>query len=59
MGKELRTHKLIGTAREVHTIIGTGHLEVVYHESLEIGFKNRKIPLYQNRNLLFITKREN
>ncbi len=43
MGKELRTHKLIGTAREVHSIIGTGHLEAVYHESLEIEFQNRKI----------------
>ncbi len=43
MEKELRTHKLIGTAKEVHTIIGTGHLEAVYHESLEIEFENRKI----------------
>ncbi len=44
MEKELRTHKLIGTVREVHTIIGTGHLEAVYYENLEIEFENRKIP---------------
>lgn len=38
-----RTYAIIGAAIEVHNIIGQGHLEAVYHECLEIEFKNRKI----------------
>lgn len=38
-----KTYAIIGAAIEVHNIIGRGHLEAVYHECLEIEFKNRKI----------------
>jgi GxxExxY protein len=43
MKKDPRTHAIIGTAIEVHNIIGPGHLEAVYQECLEIEFGLRKI----------------
>jgi GxxExxY protein len=44
MKKDPRTHAIIGAAMEVHRIIGPGHLEAVYHECLEIEFRERNIP---------------
>ncbi len=44
MKKDPRTHAIIGAAMEVHSIIGPGHLEAVYHECLEIEFGERDIP---------------
>jgi GxxExxY protein len=44
MQKDPKTHAIIGTAMEVHNIIGPKHLEAVYHECLEIEFKLRQIP---------------
>ena len=43
MRNDPRTHAIIGTAMEVHRIIGPGHLEAVYHECLEIEFLKREI----------------
>ena len=38
-----KTYAIIGTAIEVHNIIGRGHLaKAVYHECLEIEFKIKK-----------------
>ncbi len=56
MEKDLRTHKLIGTAMEVHIIIGSGHLEAVSHECLEIEFENRKIPFVSKPQLAIYYK---
>jgi GxxExxY protein len=44
MRNDPRTHAIIGTAMEVHRIIGSGHLEAVYHECLEIEFLKQEIP---------------
>jgi len=44
MEKDPRTHAIIGAAIEVHSTIGPGHLEAVYHECLEIEFQLKKIP---------------
>ncbi len=38
---------------EVHTILGTGFLEEVYQDALEIEFKKRRIP-YEREKLLRI-----
>ena len=51
MEKDIRTHNIIGAAMEVHNQIGPGHLEKVYHESLEIEFDIRKIPYISESNL--------
>jgi GxxExxY protein len=42
--KDPRTHAIIGAAMEVHTNMGSGLLEAVYQECMEIELKLRKIP---------------
>ena len=46
MGLELEkeTYAIIGTAMEVHTILGPGYVEAVYHEAMEIEMELRQIP---------------
>ena len=38
------TYKIIGLAQDVHSELGSGFLEVVYHDALEIEFKRSKVP---------------
>jgi len=38
-----RTHAIIGASMEVHRIIGSGHLEAVYQECLEIELELKGI----------------
>ncbi len=52
------THSIIGTAMEVHRIIGPGHLEAVYHECLEIEFLKRNIPFISEPKLHIYYKDE-
>ena len=46
-------YKIIGAAMEVHSILGCGFLEAVYHEALEIEFKYRGIP-FESEKLIEI-----
>jgi GxxExxY protein len=42
--KDQRTYSIIGAAMEVHSVMGSGLLEAVYQECLEIEFSQKKIP---------------
>jgi GxxExxY protein len=44
-------YAIMGAAMEVHKELGSGFLEAVYQEALEIEFSNRKIPFESQRNL--------
>lgn len=43
------TKKVIGSAIEVHKILGSGFLESVYQEALAIEFELQKIPFEQQK----------
>lgn len=45
------TYKIIGCAMEVHSSLGSGFLEAVYHEALAIEFERKEIPFKQEQKL--------
>lgn len=45
------TYKIIGCAMEVHSSLGSGFLEAVYHEALAIEFERKEIPFKQEQRL--------
>ena len=51
---EEETGKILNACFEVHKELGSGFLEAVYQEALEIEFKNQNIP-YEREKLLPIT----
>ena len=44
-------YEIIGACMEVHSELGSGFLEAVYHEALLIELRNRKIPYQTNVKL--------
>ncbi len=42
---------IVGAAMEVHTVLGSGFLEAVYQEALEIESKTRGLPFESQRTL--------
>ena len=49
-------YAIVGAAMEVHNQIGTGFLEAVYHEALEIEERLRSIPYESHKKLQIVYK---
>ncbi len=45
------THKIIGCAMEVHTILGNGFQEVIYQRALTLEFKMRDIDYEREKEM--------
>jgi GxxExxY protein len=53
---EQKSYKIIGACIEVHKELGSGFLESVYQEALEIEFENLGIPFEREKELLIYYK---
>lgn len=45
------THKIIGACMQVHQKLGSGFLESVYQEALELEFQKQQIPYIRHQKL--------
>ena len=49
-------YAIIGAAMEVHTVLGPGFLEAVYHEAMEIETSLRGLPVESHKKLTILYK---
>lgn len=54
--KDPETYAIIGAAMEVHSVLGCGFLEGVYHDALELEFTQRNIPYARESRIPIIYK---
>jgi GxxExxY protein len=47
--REQETYKIIGICMEVHRILGSGLLEIVYKDAIEYEFKKNNIPFEREK----------
>jgi GxxExxY protein len=47
--KKDENYEIVGLCMEVHRLLGTGLLEIVYKDALEIEFKNHNIPYVREK----------
>lgn len=47
---------IYGAAIEVHRYLGSGYLEAVYQEALEVEFRRRGIPFHSQKQLAIVYK---
>ncbi len=47
---------IVGAAIEVHRVLGSGFLEAVYQEAMEIESTSRLLPFVIKRSFLLITR---
>ena len=50
--REEETYKIIGICMEVHRTLGSGLLEVIYKDALEIEFRENNIPFQREKEFL-------
>ena len=47
--KKDENYEIVGICMEVHRLLGSGLLEIVYKDALEIEFKNHNIPYHREK----------
>lgn len=50
--KQEENYKIVGLCMEVHRILGSGLLEIVYKDALEIEFKRNNIPFEREKEFV-------
>lgn len=50
--REEETYKIIGACMKVHQELGSGLLEIIYKDALEIEFRANNIPFVREKEFL-------
>ncbi|TWT31713.1 GxxExxY protein [Blastopirellula retiformator] len=54
--RDSQSYAFVGAAMEVHSVLGCGFLEKVYHDALELEFIERKIPFVREQPIPVLYK---
>lgn len=50
--KKDENYEIVGFCMEVHRLLGSGLLEIVYKDALEIEFRNNNIPFHREKEFM-------